>query len=44
MRGDKERARELLAGAGQVLADEGLVLDPSDQPEYDRTVELAEEP
>ena len=40
-RGDGDRARELLAEANGELADAGLVLDPSDRPEYAKTVELA---
>ena len=40
-RGDSGRARELLAEADGELADAGLVLDPPDRPEYEKTVELA---
>ena len=36
-----KRARELLAGADERLAAAGLVLDPADRPEYEKTVELA---
>jgi tetratricopeptide (TPR) repeat protein len=40
-RGDRVRARELLGEADRELEGEGLVLDPADRPEYERTVELA---
>ena len=39
--GDRSRARELLASADEQLAAAGLVLDPADRPEYEKTVELA---
>jgi tetratricopeptide (TPR) repeat protein len=40
-RGDRNRARELLTGADEQLAAAGLVLDPTDKPEYEKTVEMA---
>jgi ATP/maltotriose-dependent transcriptional regulator MalT len=42
-RGDRARARELLAEADEELATAGLVLDPTDRPEYDKTVALTRE-
>jgi tetratricopeptide (TPR) repeat protein len=41
LRGDGARARELIADADRLLAEAGVVLDPADEPEYRRTVELA---
>lgn len=40
-RGDRTRARHLLDDADRLLADTGMVLDPADRPEYEKTVELA---
>jgi hypothetical protein len=40
-RGDLAQARELLGKADGELAAEGLVLNPADRPEYEKTVELA---
>jgi ATP/maltotriose-dependent transcriptional regulator MalT len=42
-RGDPAQARKLLTEADERLAAAGLVLDPADRPEYDKTVELARE-
>ena len=42
-RGERARARKLLAEADERLAAAGLVLDPADRPEYEKTVELARE-
>jgi tetratricopeptide (TPR) repeat protein len=39
--GDRAQARQLLGEANRELETEGLVLDPADQPEYEKTVELA---
>lgn len=39
-RGDRTSAERLLAEADELLTSEGLVLDPTDRPEYERTVEL----
>lgn len=39
-RGDRAQAEELLEEADRELASEGLVLDPADRPEYERTREL----
>ena len=41
VRGDRARARELIADADRLLSEGGVVLDPTDEPEYRRTVELA---
>jgi tetratricopeptide (TPR) repeat protein len=41
LRGDSDRARELIADADRLLSEAGVVLDPADEPEYRRTVELA---
>ena len=40
-RGDRDAADEQLREAEALLEQTGLVLDPADRPEYDRTVELA---
>jgi ATP/maltotriose-dependent transcriptional regulator MalT len=40
-RGEKTLAQERLAEAERLLDQAGLVLDPADRPEYERTVELA---
>jgi len=40
-RGERASAHGLLEDAERRLADSGLVLDPADAPEYERTVELA---
>jgi ATP/maltotriose-dependent transcriptional regulator MalT len=40
-RGDRTAADEQLREAETLLDQAGLVLDPTDRPEYDRTVELA---
>lgn len=42
-RGDRAQARKLLAEADERLAFAGLVLDPTDRIEYEKTVELARE-
>jgi hypothetical protein len=38
-RGEKESSRGPLAEADRVRLEAGLVFDPADRPEYDRTVE-----
>lgn len=43
LRGDNARARELIADADRLLSETGVVLDPADEPEYRRTVALADE-
>ena len=43
LRGDTARARELIADADRLLTEAGVVLDPADEPEYRRTVELADD-
>jgi hypothetical protein len=40
-RGDRTAADEQLREAETLLEQEGLVLDPADRPEYDKTFELA---
>jgi ATP/maltotriose-dependent transcriptional regulator MalT len=42
-RGDRAQARKLLTEADERLAAAGLVLDPADRLEYEKTVELARE-
>ena len=40
-RGDRAQARKLLGEADRELEADGLLFDPADRPEYEKTVELA---